>query len=201
MSKVEPFFYDEDGHLVINASSNEADDDWLRALRLQEKAAKGDKEAAKELAIMEATPMYSVPVEPGQVSNNDPLWDDVDPKWQEEMKKEMEAPAKRRYWFSIHNLRNEDTLKRNFNGLPIGVWVLDKTRIDVFYVKGFEEEKRAARRQIDNSPLPASLMIRDHFDNPSMYGDWYSIGQTKKEFKTTKEAAEHYLGVFENSWT
>ena len=200
MKKVEPFFYDEDGHLVINVSSNEANDDWLRALRLQEKAAKGDKEAAKELAIMEATPMYSVPVEPGQDSSNDPLWDDVDPKWQEEMKKEMDAPAERRYWFSIHNLRNEDTLKRNFNGLPIGVWVLDKTKIDVFYVKGFEEEKRAARRQLDNSPLPASLMIRDHFDNPSMYGDWYSIGQTKVKFKTTKEVAEHYLGVLESSW-
>jgi hypothetical protein len=88
MKKIESFFYDEDGHLVINASSTEANDDWLRALRLQEKADKGDEEAAKELAMMEATPMYSVPVEPGQVSNNDPLWDDVDPKWQEEMKKE-----------------------------------------------------------------------------------------------------------------
>jgi hypothetical protein len=39
----------------------EATDDWMRAARLQEKAEKGDKEAAAELARMEATPL--VPVE------------------------------------------------------------------------------------------------------------------------------------------
>lgn len=32
----------------------EADDDWLRAARLKEKADKGDKEAAAELERMEA---------------------------------------------------------------------------------------------------------------------------------------------------
>lgn len=38
----------------------EATDDMFRAARLQEKADKGDKEAAKELARMESNPLVPV---------------------------------------------------------------------------------------------------------------------------------------------
>ena len=60
MKKVEPFFYKDDGTLVINMDSTELDADWLRAARLQEKADRGDVEAARELERMANTPMYEM---------------------------------------------------------------------------------------------------------------------------------------------
>lgn len=44
----------------INPSFNLANDDWLRAARLQRKADQGDEEAKKKLAEMENTPMVEI---------------------------------------------------------------------------------------------------------------------------------------------
>ncbi len=45
---------------AITIRLTEATDDWIRAARLQMRAENGDKEAARELERMEATPLVSV---------------------------------------------------------------------------------------------------------------------------------------------
>jgi len=51
---------DENGNIVEQIPMTLADDDWLRAGRLREKAKKGDKKAAKELKKMENALMVSI---------------------------------------------------------------------------------------------------------------------------------------------
>lgn len=57
VKKIEPFYYKDDGTLVINACCDEANSDPIRAARLRKAANDGDKEAEKELARMSDTPM------------------------------------------------------------------------------------------------------------------------------------------------
>lgn len=45
---------------ILTIRLTEATDDWIRAARLQMRAEKGDKEAAKELERMEATPLVPI---------------------------------------------------------------------------------------------------------------------------------------------
>ena len=51
---------DVKGQLIINADSDEANADWIRAARLLKAAEAGDKEAAKELARRLKSPMYEI---------------------------------------------------------------------------------------------------------------------------------------------
>lgn len=46
--------------IYISPSFNLANDDWIRAARLQKKADQGDEEAKKKLAEMENTPMVEI---------------------------------------------------------------------------------------------------------------------------------------------
>lgn len=55
--EMKPFRYDENGVFWANPNCDAASDDWIRAGRLKEKARRGDKAAAKELAEFEGTPM------------------------------------------------------------------------------------------------------------------------------------------------
>lgn len=55
---MQPIEYDKDGNVVnINLAADAANDDWMRAGRLKQKADQGDKEAAKELEQLEQTGM------------------------------------------------------------------------------------------------------------------------------------------------
>jgi len=47
----------EDGEPIINANCSEANDDWMRAGRLAEKADQGDENAREELDKMDDTEM------------------------------------------------------------------------------------------------------------------------------------------------
>ncbi len=58
MKKIEPIEYDQDGNITYNLNATAADDDWIRAGRLAEKAKAGDEEARKQLEEMENTPMH-----------------------------------------------------------------------------------------------------------------------------------------------
>ncbi len=49
--------HDKDGRIIEEFFMTAADDDWIRAARLHEKALKGDKKAAAELKRMENTDM------------------------------------------------------------------------------------------------------------------------------------------------
>jgi hypothetical protein len=49
---------DEDGNIIERIPLTEADDDWIRAGRLRQKALNGDKEAEEELRRMENAQMY-----------------------------------------------------------------------------------------------------------------------------------------------
>ena len=57
MKKIKPVETDEDGNITFNLNSDAANDDWIRAGRLHEKAMAGDQEAAAELKKLEETPM------------------------------------------------------------------------------------------------------------------------------------------------
>jgi hypothetical protein len=71
MIKKEPVS-EVDGDLVYCTAATEMDDDWLRALRLQEAASGGDKAAAAELEAMKKTPMYCITDEfSGQGTNKE----------------------------------------------------------------------------------------------------------------------------------
>ena len=50
--------HDEDGNLVINTSPDAANDDWLRARRLQKAAEQGDEQARRELEELQRTGMF-----------------------------------------------------------------------------------------------------------------------------------------------
>lgn len=201
--KVVPFYYDKDGMLHINMSSNEADADWLLAGRLAEKAAKGDVEAQKELDRMANSPMYeAVGLIEGQ-PEPDTDWDDPnmsEEQWNDAMRKERESTLKRKFWFTVHNLRDDETVKVSLYGLPIGVWVLDQDRVIPYYTKGFEDEQRAAENWIKNSSLPASKQIRYNYERSSSYGDWWRLGQTAEEYDSAKEVAEVFLKQMKESW-
>jgi len=51
---------DEDGNIIERIPMTEADDDWIRAARLSEKAREGDEDAAKKLRQMQNTPLVEL---------------------------------------------------------------------------------------------------------------------------------------------
>lgn len=198
--KVVPFYYDKDGVLNINMSATEADADWLLAARLAEKAEKGDVEAQRELERMMKAPMYEVE-ESGPLEESD--WDDPsmsEEQWARYIQEEREASGKRKFWFSAHSLRNKETLEVSPYGLPIGVWILDKQEVKAFYLQGFGDYERAAKEWIKESQLPASKQIRYNYERSSTYGDWWTLGQTPKEYSSAEAAAAAILKEMKNLW-
>ena len=181
----------------------EIDADWMKANRLAEKAAKGDEEAQKELDAMATSPMYEAI---GLIEDRpeiDTEWDDPTmskEQWDEAMRKELASETKRRFWFTVHNLRNEETVEVSPYGLPIGLWIMDKDRVKAFYLPGFQDEQRAAENWIRDSSLPASKQIRYNYERSATYGDWWSIGQTEKEYKTPIEVATDFLAKMKPLW-
>ena len=198
--KVVPFYYDKDGVLNINMSANEADADWLFAARLAEKAEKGDVEAQKELERMMKAPMYEVGEE-GPPEESD--WDDPtmsEEQWATYIKEEREASGEKKFWFSTQNIRDKETLEVSPYGLPIGVWILDKQEVKAFYLEGFREYEKAAKKWIEGSQLPASKQIRYNYERSSTYGDWWTLGQTSKEYDSAEAAAGVILKEMKDLW-
>ncbi len=73
IEKVKSVEYDEEGNPVFNLSDTQANDDWIRAARLQKKG------KLKELRKMEETPMVRVQIieeedddEPGKPKDTNP---------------------------------------------------------------------------------------------------------------------------------
>ena len=59
--KVEPFIYNKKGEVIgFNLHADAANDDWIRAARLQRKADEGDEEARKKLDELQNTGMYEI---------------------------------------------------------------------------------------------------------------------------------------------
>ena len=58
--KIKPITTDEDGNKVFNLAADAANDDWIRAARLQRKADAGDEEAQKKLDKLKNTDMIEI---------------------------------------------------------------------------------------------------------------------------------------------
>jgi hypothetical protein len=205
-----PFYYNEDGRLVVNMDFTEADSDWLKAGRLKEKALAGDADAAKELARMERTKMEEMPdltaalreILKGATASPELLPDDdewFDPCMTKEEWEEKSKKQDGHYWYSIHSYRGKEVLD-HLNGVPIGLLVLDGDTIRTYYLKRFADNERAIVSQLGQSTLPAYLEIRRRFDNPDMYGDWFSLDRTDKKFDSAYEVGKYYLDMFREFW-
>jgi len=209
-----PFYYDSEGRLVINMDFTEADSDWLKASRLREKALAGDKDAAKELARMESTRMEQMPdlsavlhdfltgetLEASKASESSYEWEWSDVRMTQ---KEWEEESQRNdghYWYSIHSYRGEEA-GDHITGIPIGVLVLDGDTIKTYYLKRFSDNERAINAQLRQSPLPAYMEIRRRFDNPDMYGDWFSLDKTEKKFDSADAVGRYFLDMFREFWS
>ena len=57
---VKPFDVTDDGEIEFNLAADAANDDWIRAARLLDKAKKGDKKAAEILKKLEETPVVEI---------------------------------------------------------------------------------------------------------------------------------------------
>jgi len=208
-----PFYYDDEGRLVINMDFTEADSDWLKASRLKEKALAGDKEAAEELARMESTRMEQMPdlsvalheilvgavpeiTKPSELPYE---WEWTDIRM---TRREWEEESQRKdghYWYSIHSYRGEEA-GDYMAGIPIGILVLDGDTIRTYYLKRFSDNERAIKAQLKQSTLPAYMEIRKRFDNPDMYGDWFSLDKTEKRFDSADAVGQFYLDMFRRFW-
>jgi len=210
-----PFEYTEDGRLVINMDTTAADSDWLRAARLKRLAEGGDKDAARKLAEMEATEMVEIPdlsdaigamlakAALGSGEKADHYDDWHDPRMsKEEWIAETSVvgqPQRRKYWYSVHSHRGP-LAKDHLAGLPIGLLVLDENEVKTYYLPQFADEQRAIKNQIRNSRRPAAREIRYRFDDPDMYGDWFSLDKTEVDYESADSLGRHFLREFERFW-
>jgi len=209
-----PFEYTEDGRLVINMDTTAADSDWIRAARLKKLAEEGDKEAAKKLAEMEATEMVEIPDLSDAIDkmlaeaalegsgNVDPYddWHDhrlSKEEWIAETSAEQSRPGK--FWYSIHSYRG-DLAKDHLAGIPIGLLVLDGNEVKTYYLPQFADIQRAIKSQIRTAGRPAAQEIRYRFDDPDMYGDWFSLDKTEVDYESADSLGRHFLREFERFW-
>lgn len=72
--------------------------------------------------------------------------------------------------------------------------------MNVYYLAQFKDHAVEAKKTISRMKIPAGKMIRYNFDEPSMYGDWYSLDLTEQEFDNAKQVGKHYLKLFHKSW-
>jgi len=207
-----PFYYREDGTLVINMDTTLADSDWMRAARLKKLADAGDKKAAKELAEMEATEMVELPdlaaglaeILAGEKASqvDDPYDDWHDPRmskeeWIAETSAEQQRPGK--FWYSIHSYRGP-LAKDHLAGIPIGLLVLDGDEVKTYYLPQFADIERAIKNQINSSGRTAAQEIRNRFDHPALYGDWFSLDKTEVDYESADSLGRHFLREFERFW-
>jgi len=207
-----PFYYREDGTLVINMDTTEADSDWIRASRLKKRADAGDKEAARELAEMEATEMVEIKglgaglaeilagVKAGQVVDPYDDWHDQrlsKEEWIAETSAEQQRPGK--FWYSIHSHRGE-LAGDHLAGLPVGLLVLDGDKVKTYYLPQFADIQKAIKNQIKSSGRTAAQEIRSRFDNPELYGDWFSLDKTEVDYESADSMGRHFLREFERFW-
>lgn len=61
---------EKDGEIILDLCADEANADWIRSLRLQKRADKGDKKAAEELQRRFNTPMEDLEEDLGSTLDN-----------------------------------------------------------------------------------------------------------------------------------